>query len=75
MSNTYTYEKVVYRIRRKQPEINQMGYLGVYEGNDKIGTFEFHTEKNARIFIEEQKLVDATVDKVTINTTEEIINL
>lgn len=73
-TNTYTYEKTVYRIRRK-PDANKTGYLSVYEGNDKIGTFDFHTEKNARVFIEKQKMEGATVDEVTITTTEQIINL
>jgi len=69
-TNTYTYERTVYRIRHKN-----RGHFGIYEGNDKIGTFEFHTEDNARKFIKEKQLADVTIDEITVTTTETIKNL
>lgn len=65
MSVTNSFQEKVYWI--KTPN----GILG----NNTIPTFEFHTEKNARKHIKEQKIKDAKVVLVYRNITESITEL
>lgn len=65
MSKTNSFQEKVYWI--KTPD----GILG----HHNIGTFEFHTEQNARTVIKEQKIKKAKVLLVNRNITESVIEL
>lgn len=65
MSKTNSFQQKVYWIQTPD------GILGTHN----IGTFEFHTETNARKHIKEQKLKKAKVIMVLRNITESITEL
>ncbi len=65
---TYSFKKLVYRIRN-------IGKTKGYIGNDTVGTFEFLTEANAKKYIKEEKLKNVVIDEVIIDTTESIRTL
>jgi len=70
MSHTNAYTEKFFHVK-----LRERGPFGIYDGNNSIGTFEFHTEANARRHIRENKLKGAKVVMVTRNITESVIEL
>ena len=71
MAHNYSYKKLVYRIRHKNPIRDGL----IYEENTVIGIFEFQSEENARRYVAEKNLKDVDIDEIIISTTESIRTL